>query len=713
VLERELGRGGMGLVFLGRDNRLDRPVAIKAILPGESGWRARGLATEKLFQDRFLQEAKIGANLTHPAIAAVHDFGYHGGIPFTVFEYVAGPTLYDVIKRRGRLALEEVRLIIGPLAQALDFAHSRFVVHRDLKPANIKATEQGHFKILDLGLATEFRRQSNWGFCGTPAYASPEQAHGLPCDGRADQYALAIIAYELLSGRRPFVTRDPCELLKLQRSERPPRLRSIAPEVPLGIEAAIHTALSKEPDRRFSSCESFAEALGCRFLSDARSASGTELEAEVLIGREWSLNLIGISQLYLQTYFPIMPYSRARIELTPTSLLVIKYLSLHFGFAHLNNMFGFACVNTVANVEERPLSAIISLARDGKRRIWLKTVKQANPKTSATEEIEEVVEFDGEAQRNRWLIALNRRQEEPTASPEKPVAVETRHVVMLRGRPNERFLVLGKIESSGSDRVHANRSLVTRAAVMGADAVLETQEQRVPGPTKNVWLASGTAVRSVDAAGRRQIGLRWFEETVRKVTRIFVGTAVILAAMDIGLLSTPIGSAQGTEDPMQTAIAHFVWLVAILLPPILLRLLLWPQLARPAAFACMLYVLIWTARGIIGLVGGMSAGRFSPNFVDLYLLMAQIGVPVLVGIFAARSFMDARREYMALAASDETPTPAVRRIAGMALSIYVGMIPLVYIVVIALVLDKLEQTVAQHREAIRLKAELTDAPYRR
>ncbi len=160
-------------------------MAIKAILPSESGWRARGQATEKQFQDRFLQEAKIGANLTHPAVATVHDFGYHGETPFTVFEYVAGPTLYDVIKRRGRLPLEEVRLIVGPLAQALDFAHARFVVHRDLKPANIKATDEGDFKILDLGLATEFRRQASWSFCGTPAYASPEQASGLPADGRA------------------------------------------------------------------------------------------------------------------------------------------------------------------------------------------------------------------------------------------------------------------------------------------------------------------------------------------------------------------------------------------------------------------------------------------------------------------------------------------------------------------------------------------------
>jgi serine/threonine protein kinase len=268
VLELELGRGAMGLVFLGRDNRLDRPVAIKVILPGERGSRARGPVTEKQFQDRFLQEAKIGANLAHPAIATVHDFGYHGDIPFTVFEYVAGPTLYDVIKRRERLPLEEVRLIVGPLAQALDFAHSRFVVHRDLKPANIKATEQGSFKILDLGLATEFRQHGDWsGFAGTPAYASPERSSGFPADGRSDQYALALIAYELISGRRPFDCRSVAQLLEMHRSALPPPLRSLAPDIPDDVEAAIMQALSKDPHRRFPSCESFVEALGCTFLS--------------------------------------------------------------------------------------------------------------------------------------------------------------------------------------------------------------------------------------------------------------------------------------------------------------------------------------------------------------------------------------------------------------------------------------------------------------
>ena len=219
TLEKELGHGGMGRVYLGHDRRLgDRPVAIKVILPDNR----RGTITEADMRWKFEEEARIGANLVHPTIATVYDYGLHEGVPFTVFEYIQGETLRDLLRRRGRLPLEEVRLIVAPIAQALDFAHSRHVVHRDLKPENIRATAQGPFKILDLGLAKEFRLVVDWaGFCGTPAYASPEQATGSPCDGRADQYTLALIVFEMLTGRRVFEDRDWRALLEKHRSQEP------------------------------------------------------------------------------------------------------------------------------------------------------------------------------------------------------------------------------------------------------------------------------------------------------------------------------------------------------------------------------------------------------------------------------------------------------------------------------------------------------------
>jgi serine/threonine protein kinase len=266
ALDRTLGRGGMGQVYLGRDEVLARPVAVKVIRPRDPHLRDRS-TQEAGLREAFTQEARIGANLTHPAIATVFDFGFQGQEPFIVFEYIPGETLREVIQRRGRLPLEEVRLILGPLAQALNFAHARHVVHRDLKPENIRATAQGYFKILDLGLAKEFRQALDWSFAGTPAYASPEQAAGLPCDGRTDQYALALIAYEMLTGDRPFRHADWQQLLKMHREQEAPSPRRFVPDLPESVCTALQRALQKDPNRRFASCEEFAVALGCQLLN--------------------------------------------------------------------------------------------------------------------------------------------------------------------------------------------------------------------------------------------------------------------------------------------------------------------------------------------------------------------------------------------------------------------------------------------------------------
>jgi serine/threonine protein kinase len=254
----ELGRGGMGCVYLARDARLDRLVAIKVV--------ARNLESEsesQSLEDALAQEARLGAGLNHPAIATVYDFGFHQSRPFTVFEYVDGDALREILVRRGRLELDDVRTIVGSLARALDFAHSRGIVHRDLKPENVRASRQGQFKILDLGLAQEFRRQREWGsFAGTPAYASPEQSSGLPSDGRTDQYALAVMAYEMIAGQRPFEHDNPRLLLQMHQSAPPRPPAEHAPDLPAAINGSILRALQKDPGARFASCEEFAAALG-------------------------------------------------------------------------------------------------------------------------------------------------------------------------------------------------------------------------------------------------------------------------------------------------------------------------------------------------------------------------------------------------------------------------------------------------------------------
>ena len=203
----------------------------------------------------FAEEARLGANLTHPAIATVYDFGFHDDKPFTVFEYLDGETLGDLLRRRGRLPVEEVRLIVGPLAQALDFAHGRHVVHRDLKPENIRATEQGLFKVLDLGLAREFGRDA--GLDGVRRHAGLRIAGAViwvPCDGRTDQYALALIAFELLTGRRLFeAQRRRATLLEMHREAEPPAWQPVLTDVAGSVRAALSRAFSKDPNARFAS----------------------------------------------------------------------------------------------------------------------------------------------------------------------------------------------------------------------------------------------------------------------------------------------------------------------------------------------------------------------------------------------------------------------------------------------------------------------------
>ncbi len=258
----ELGRGGMGCVYLARDTRLDRLVAIKVVAGPVHTWGE---------SDPLVHEARLGAGLNHPAIAAVFDFFVQGQQAFTVFEYVDGDSLRDLLRGRAQMTLADVRAVIGSLARALDFAHSRGIVHRDLKPENVRASKQGLFKILDLGLAQEFRLHQQWGvFAGTPAYASPEQAAGLPADGRSDQYALAVMAYEMLSGSRPFEHEHPQELLRLHRSESAPPLDQRVSDVPGVAHAAIMRALDKDPQQRFASCAEFAAALGSPELADDR-----------------------------------------------------------------------------------------------------------------------------------------------------------------------------------------------------------------------------------------------------------------------------------------------------------------------------------------------------------------------------------------------------------------------------------------------------------
>jgi serine/threonine protein kinase len=588
VLELELGHGGMGIVFLGRDNRLDRPVAIKAILSGGSRSSARGLATEKELQDRFLQEARIGANVVHPAIATVHDFGYHGHNPFTVFEYVSGPTLREVLKRRHRIPLEEVTLIIGPLAQALDFAHSRFVVHRDLKPENIKMTEQGAYKILDLGLATEFRHEESWGFCGTPAYASPEQASGLPADGRSDQYSLALIVYELLSGRRPFTAGSIAELLEMRRTQEVPGLRLLMPEIPEAVEAAIRQGLSREPNRRFANCEQFAVALGCRLLSTPRHAHEIVLETDVV---------------FRDTGNVFSPLSRSqRLALTADSLWL----------------------GDGREVVVQPLAAIERITRPDPygREILLDA-----PNLEGA--IAEPIRFASTRECDQWQEAIEHalgRSDSNESTPDRPAS---RRIPALGRRPNERYQLLGAVEAKDRRRASSRLSLLIRAATLGADAVTDMELERMPGPGRSYWRATGNAIRSVDSGGYRQLQAQWIKQEIRQTSNL------AFPLMTVGLVLT------GFMNWNSAGIAPTVLIAIPLVVLIALRILLWPQLVRPTSFA----FYVTGLHGILSMV--VLAATTSNGFGNPFSVTQGLSVVAIWFILGSR-MMTLQREYKAL-----------------------------------------------------------------
>ena len=253
-----IGHGGMGQVFLARDLRLDRQVAIKVVS------RTRINDEQNFYETMLAREAKLGANLNHPGIATVHDFGFHAGRSYTVFEYVDGSNLRSLLLEKGQFTLDEALDVIAGLSRALDFAHGQGIVHRDLKPENIARSNSGEFKILDFGIARDFASDDDRpSFAGTPAYSAPEQAGGLTVDGRTDQYALATVFYELVAGEPLFHGETHQELLDKHQTYTPPKLADLVEDIPSNVDIALQQALSKDSNDRFTSCQEFAEALGC------------------------------------------------------------------------------------------------------------------------------------------------------------------------------------------------------------------------------------------------------------------------------------------------------------------------------------------------------------------------------------------------------------------------------------------------------------------
>ncbi len=256
-LEERLGTGGMAVVYRARDLMLERNVAIKVL--------RENFSDDPEFRQRFHQEAKAAANLTHPNIVTVHDFGLDAGRLFIVMEYVPGTHLKDILQRRGRLSLDEAINLMVQACAGVGYAHRAGLVHCDLKPHNLLITPDRRLKVTDFGIARalasiqpEEKSEVVW---GSPQYFAPEQAAGGPPSPASDVYSLGVILYEMLTGQLPFNATSPAELARLHREAPPPSPRALNPAISPALEQILLKVLAKEPAARYRTADQLGRVL--------------------------------------------------------------------------------------------------------------------------------------------------------------------------------------------------------------------------------------------------------------------------------------------------------------------------------------------------------------------------------------------------------------------------------------------------------------------
>lgn len=256
VVERALGQGGMGAVYLARDEQLGERVALKIM---------HGLALlDPSAGERLRREASAARRISHPQVVKIHDLGEDQGHLFLSMEYVEGQSLAELIRRHGTLPTERVRDVVRQICAGLSAAHAKGVIHRDLKPANVLLTPDQQVKIIDFGLArvTNLEGMTATGMLlGTPEYMAPEQIKGGSVDARTDLYSLGALIYHAITGRPPFTGDTPIAVSLAQATEDPPAPSQLRPDLDTEWDVFVLKALSKQRDDRFESASAMAEAL--------------------------------------------------------------------------------------------------------------------------------------------------------------------------------------------------------------------------------------------------------------------------------------------------------------------------------------------------------------------------------------------------------------------------------------------------------------------
>ncbi|MFO0869911.1 MAG: protein kinase [Pirellulales bacterium] len=270
ILKR-LGQGGMGVVYLGHDPRLDRQVAVK-VLPAT-------LSADPVSLERFLREARAAARFAHRHVVTVHEIDEQDGVCFLAMELMAGSTL-DLVRSQGRLGWANATRAIAAVCRALSAAHSAGLIHRDIKPSNILRTANGEVKLSDFGLAKvaglEASLTTTNAVLGTPTYMSPEQCRGEPLDGRSDLYSLGVTYFELLTGRPPYVADQPLQVCFAHCASPVPDPSTVIDGLPPACAAIVTRAMAKEPQDRYATADEMLADLR-RALAEASAVAGERL----------------------------------------------------------------------------------------------------------------------------------------------------------------------------------------------------------------------------------------------------------------------------------------------------------------------------------------------------------------------------------------------------------------------------------------------------
>ena len=275
ALQRQLARGGMADVFLAHDELLDRPIAVKVLFPE--------FASDPAFVERFRREAQAAANLNHPNIVGIYDWGQENGTYFIVMEYIEGRSLAEILRSEGPIDPDRAVEITADVAAALSFAHRGGLVHRDVKPGNVLVTPSGQVKVADFGIATaanagDANLTKTGLVMGTATYFAPEQAQGKPVDPRSDLYSLGVVLYEMLAGEAPFKGDNPVAIAYQHVQQPPPGLRARGVPVPEALEAITVKLLAKNPAHRYPGADDLRADLrryrdGMHRLAQANAAA--------------------------------------------------------------------------------------------------------------------------------------------------------------------------------------------------------------------------------------------------------------------------------------------------------------------------------------------------------------------------------------------------------------------------------------------------------